>query len=74
MVSIIASTLARIWIASFERSRPLPKPWTLLRLDRKVPPTRYRLAHIAGVLAVGTSAERSMALLARPIGYFKTPA
>jgi hypothetical protein len=67
MISIIALATAPIWIGRFEESAALPRPWALVRLDRKVPPTRYRIARIAGVPAVEAKAERSMALLARPI-------
>jgi hypothetical protein len=39
----------------------------VVQLDRKVPPTRYTVATVNGVAAVEARAERSMALLARPI-------
>jgi hypothetical protein len=39
----------------------------VVQISRKVPPTKYRRAQVAGVQAIEARAERSMALLARPI-------
>ncbi len=44
-----------------------PPPWSVLRLDERVPPTRYRVLRWDGVNAVEARAAASMALLARPL-------
>jgi hypothetical protein len=56
-----------VWVGQFGKSGPLPAPWRVVQLNRKVPPTAYRLATIAGLGAVEARAEKSMALLARPL-------
>lgn len=45
----------------------LPQPWRVVQIDAKVPPTRYRVAQVAGVTAFVAQADASMALLARPL-------
>jgi len=44
-----------------------PVPWKVIRLDERVPPTRYRVISWDGVSAVEAVANASMALLARPL-------
>lgn len=57
-----------LWLARFSgESAEVPAPWQIVRLDKKVPPTLYRVAHWDGVLAIEATAEHSMALLARPV-------
>jgi hypothetical protein len=56
-----------VWIGQFSGSGAVPPPWRIVQIGRKVPPTLYRRANVAGVQAVEARAERSMALLARPI-------
>jgi len=48
-------------------SAQVPAPWQLVQLDKKVPPTRYKLTQWDGVLAIEATADQSMALLARPV-------
>jgi hypothetical protein len=55
------------WVGKFAGEGAPPPPWRIVRLNRKVAPTRYRLAVIDAVGAVEAVAESSMALLARPI-------
>jgi len=56
------------WLARFSgESAEVPAPWQVVRLDKKVPPTLYRVAHWDGVSAIEATAEHSMALLARPV-------
>ena len=54
-------------VGSFAGSGPLPAPWRVVLVGKKVPPTSYRQATIDGVGAIEANANSSMALLARPI-------
>lgn len=45
----------------------IPAPWQVVQLNKKIAPTRYQLKSWDGVLAIEAYAERSMALLARPV-------
>jgi hypothetical protein len=56
-----------VWVGRFEGMGEPPPPWRVVRLNRRVKPTHYRLATIGGVAAVEAVSEDSMALLARPI-------
>lgn len=57
-----------VWLDHFDREAvDAPAPWRVVQLDRKVPPTRYRVMRWDDVLAIEGIAERSMALLARPV-------
>jgi len=44
-----------------------PAPWELVHLDKRVAATRYQVKEWDGVVAVEAVAEKSMALLARPL-------
>lgn len=48
-------------------SSSIPAPWQVVQLNKKISPTRYQLKLWDGVLAIEANAERSMALLARPV-------
>ncbi len=51
-----------------ETSTPAPAaPWRLVRFDEKIPATQYRVREWDGVTAIEAVAEKSMALLARPV-------
>ena len=56
-----------VWIGKFVGNGALPAPWRVVQIDKKIKPTTYRLATIAGVTAVEARANGSMALLARPL-------
>jgi len=57
-----------VWLQRFnEASADIPAPWKIVQLDKKVAPTRYRIARMDGVLGIEATAEHSMALLARPV-------
>jgi len=57
-----------VWLDHFStESATLPPPWQIVQLNKKVPPTRYRLRHWDGILAIEATADSSMALLARPV-------
>jgi len=64
-LTVIADTL---WISRFDNgAADIPAPWQIERLDRRVPPTVYKLRKWDGVMAVEAWAKNSMALLARPL-------
>ena len=56
-----------VWVGKFAGSGAVPAPWRVVQIDKKIKPTTYRLATIAGVTAVEARANASMALLARPL-------
>ena len=64
---LLAASAQPVWVGRFEGKGPPPAPWRVVQLDREVPPTRYVGAKVNGVAAIEARAERSMALLARPI-------
>jgi len=64
---MIAALIAAVVVGQFSAEGPVPPPWQVALVSKKVPPTRYRVVRIDGVMAVEGSAEASMALLARPI-------
>ncbi len=57
-----------VWLDRFTReSVEVPAPWRVVQLDRKVPPTRYRITLWDGHYAIEAGTDHSMALLARPV-------
>jgi Protein of unknown function (DUF3047) len=54
-------------LMTFPAEGPVPPPWTVAPVSKKVPPTRYRVARIDGVTGVEGVANKSMALLGREI-------
>ncbi len=44
-----------------------PAPWRLIQFDKNIPATQYRVREWDGITAIEAVAERSMALLARPV-------
>lgn len=65
-MTIVALLLAAQLMA-FPTEGPVPPPWTVNAVGKKVPLTQYRVVRLDGVMAVAGSANKSMALLARPI-------
>lgn len=62
------SVQAAVWLDQFATvSGKVPAPWRVVQLNAKVPPTEYRLRTWQQVTAIEAKADRSMALLARPI-------
>ena len=56
------------WVGRFSvGAAGLPEPWRVQQLDERIAPTRYALKTWDGVVAVEAVAERSMALLGRPL-------
>lgn len=64
---ILAAAAQPVWVGQFAGFGAPPAPWRVVQISRKVPPTRYRRATVAGVQAIEARSDRSMALLARPI-------
>ncbi|HAF54856.1 MAG TPA: hypothetical protein DCL01_06500 [Thauera sp.] len=58
---------ATAWVGRFGGEGPPPEPWRIQQLDERIPPTRYTLREWDGVPAIEAQAERSMALLGRPV-------
>ena len=70
MSIILAAALATagpVWAGRFQGSGAPPSPWRVVPLGKRSKPTSYRAANVAGVSAIEARADRSMALLARPI-------
>ena len=64
------------WVGRFDGAdAAVPAPWRLLQLDKRVPPTQYRIRLWDGVPAIEATADGSMTLLARPVevDLFRTP-
>ncbi|MFB1031822.1 MAG: DUF3047 domain-containing protein, partial [Thauera sp.] len=56
------------WVGRFPAGAAgLPEPWRVQQLDERIAPTRDALKTWDGVVAVEAVAERSMALLGRPL-------
>ena len=65
-----------VWVGRFsEGDTSIPAPWKLERLSAKHPPSRYALRRWDGVVAIEAHADKSMALLGRPVAVdlTKTP-
>ena len=56
------------WVGRFDASdSEIPVPWKIERIDRRIPPTEYAIREWDGVAAVEARANKSMALLGRPL-------
>ncbi|MCY7398140.1 MAG: DUF3047 domain-containing protein [Sphingomonas bacterium] len=67
IAALLIAAILPIWVGRFVAEGAPPAPWQVVRIDRKVTPTRYRVSRVAGVTAVEATAVNSMALLARPL-------
>ena len=67
IATLLFAAAAPLWVGQFHTAGAPPTPWRVVRLDKRVPPTRYTVATIDGELAVEAVAVKSMALLARPL-------
>ena len=66
--SLLAQASDEVRLDHFtQESVDVPLPWQVIQLNKKVSPTRYRVIRWDDVLAIEATAERSMALLARPV-------
>ena len=64
---LLAAATQSVRVGDFAGSGAPPAPWRVVQIGRKVPPSSYRRATVAGVAAIEARAKGSMALLARPI-------
>ena len=65
---IAPPALAEVVVGRFDPGVPAGSaPWQMIRLEKHVPPTRYRSINWDGVPAIEAHAQASMALLARPV-------
>ena len=62
--ALTAST--SIWVGRFSERGAPPAPWHMVKLPGERP-TSYRVASVAGKMAVEATVDRSMSLLARPL-------
>ncbi len=60
-----------LWLDQFsdptDPAGKVPAPWQVVQFDEEIPATDYRLIRWDGVNAIEAKAEKSMALLARPV-------
>lgn len=56
-----------VWVGRFPGSGTIPEPWQVEHLNKDFAPTRYNLRVWDGVSAIEAHADKSMALLARPV-------
>lgn len=67
-IAVPVQAFAALWLDHFStESATVPAPWRVVQLNKKVAPTVYRLTRWDGVYAIEATADRSMALLARPV-------
>ena len=56
------------WVGRFDTGdSAIPAPWKVERIDQRIPATEYAIRDWEGVTAVEARADKSMALLARPL-------
>jgi hypothetical protein len=57
-----------VWVGRFnDADTAIPAPWKVEHFNEKHPPTRYTLRRWDGVVAIEAMADKSMALLGRPV-------
>ena len=66
-ITALVAVTQPLWIGKFSGTGPLPAPWRVVQIDKKIKPTTYRMATVAGVAAIEARANDSMALFARPL-------
>ena len=67
-VSSCPSWGENLWVGRFSESGvSVPSPWRIERIDERVPATRYQLSLWDGVYAIEARANKSMALMGRPL-------
>lgn len=64
----LCATAATVDVGRFDAPAPVPPPpWQLVSLGERIAPTRYAVQRWDGVMAIEARADRSMALMARPL-------
>ena len=71
LLAALTATVANAdtqWVGRFAAGdSAIPAPWKVERIDQRVPPTEYAIRDWDGVAAVEARADKSMALLGRPL-------
>lgn len=66
LVLIAAATTGPAWVGRFTAAGVPPAPWRMVKLPGQEP-TSYRVAALAGRMAIEATVNSSMSLMARPI-------
>lgn len=66
-VALMMAAVTPLWVGTFETPGAPAAPWAVVQMNKKVPPTRYRVVRMDGVMGVEAVSEQGMALLARPL-------
>lgn len=70
-IAALTATVAHAethWIGRFDASHPeIPLPWKIERIDARIPATEYAIREWDGIAAVEARADKSMAILGRPL-------
>ncbi len=64
---LLLAIAAPVWVGRFSGEGPPSAPWQIVRIGKRAPLTAYRRAKILGAGAIEARADKSMALLARPL-------
>jgi len=67
ILSVLVAAALPLWVGQFSKPGVPEAPWRVVQLNKKVPPTRYKVMEMDGVLGVEAVAEKSMAVLTRPM-------
>jgi Protein of unknown function (DUF3047) len=67
LVLAAAGAATPVWIGHFTSPGAPPPPWHMVKLTSQRP-TSYRVTNVAGRTALEATFDRSMSLMARPIG------
>jgi hypothetical protein len=66
LAAVLATAGSSIWIGRFTTAGAPPAPWSMVPLKGEKP-TAYRVASVAGRMALEARVDDSMSLMARPI-------
>lgn len=68
ILSLLAQASDEVRLDHFtQESVDVPSPWQVIQLNKKVPPTHYRVTRWDDMFAIEATADRSMTLLARAV-------
>jgi len=65
IATLLIAAASPIWVGRFEVEGVPAAPWQVVRIDRKVPLTRYRVTKVEGVTAVEATAVTPSTLVTR---------